>query len=192
MGSPHQIRTGTPLDPNHTCSTSSTRLMVNNAMNVPNIRHQLTWSLGCRDTFRAGTAACSKKDCKLVSGHSLRQVKDLFLARVADMAADCEDWKQQDDGDFPESVRGVWLAKAFLAPHGKRLSGLLIGSWEPITQDNDEGLYNCVALILGPQPMDDEPCEDTTAQDEILLDTPSDTTMEVLHDTPSEAISEVL
>ena len=158
MGSPHQIRTGAPLDPNHTCSTPTTRLMVSNAMNVPAIRYQLTWTcLGNRMTFRAGTPSCSKKDCKLVSGHSLRQVKDLFLARVEDMAADCEDWKQQDDCDFPESVTGVWLAEAFLAPHGKKLSGLLMGSLDTITQDNDEGLCNCVALLLGPQTLD--PCD---------------------------------
>ena len=193
LGSPHQISTGTPLDPNHTCSTSSTRTLVNNAMHVPTIKHQLPWTCrGCRDTFRAGTAACSKKDCKLISGHSQRQVKDLFLTRVADMAADLEEWKQEDEGDFPETVTAAWLAEAFLSPHGKRLSGLLLGSWEPITQDNDSGTCNCLAMLLGPQPMDDEPCEDTTTEDEILLDSPSDPTMEVPLDTPPEVVSEVL
>jgi hypothetical protein len=162
-------------------------------MHVPTIRSELPWSCsGCRDTFRAGTAACSKKDCKLVSGHSQRQAKDIFLSRVADMAADLEEWKQEDEGDFPETVTAAWLAEAFLSPHGKRLSGLLLGSWEPITQDNDSGTCKCLAVLLGPLPMDDEPCEDTTPEDEILLDSPSDPTMEVPLDTPPEVVSEVL
>ena len=65
------------------------------------------------------------------------------------------------------------------------MSGLQLGAWDNITEANDEGLCNCVALLLGPQTLD--PCEtENTASDNItdevenLLDIPTDIITEVL------------
>ena len=115
------------MDPTHICSNNTPQKMVISSLQT-GLRYRITWSChGCRSTYRSGTTSCAKVDCKLVYGHSYRQVEEIFLRRVEEMLLLCEDWVQQED-EFPESISGLMLTETLLAPHGRKLSVMQLGA----------------------------------------------------------------
>jgi hypothetical protein len=73
------------------------------------LRYCLSCScMGCRHTYRTGTAICPKADCKKVNGHSYKQVEEIFLKRVEDMLLLCEDWIPRAEGEYPEPRGPQW------------------------------------------------------------------------------------
>ena len=66
-GEPHQIATGPPLSPSHTCSSKSLADIILPCLVSPahTLRSYLCWSCAvCNQTYRGTTSTCPKETCQ--------------------------------------------------------------------------------------------------------------------------------
>ena len=165
-GEPHQIPTGTALDPaTHSCNVKSVADILLPCLTSPahTLRTRLCWSCSvCQQTYRGTTSACNKEACKGKAGTTYNGVAKRFTEVVSVVAGLGAPLWTQKDQDFPEVLSPIMLCELLLTPHGNQLSGLQHGSW---TLQEDEGKCSCLPL-KAPEPLSSSTSEAMEVVDE--------------------------
>ena len=110
-GSPHHIRDGSSIDPEHTCEESDVTTVLTNCLQTKEGR-KVRWScMGCRNSYHHDTAACSKLECSTIGGHKQGQVTRMLMSQVGTMLQQVLRWDPtQADSEAPETMTGNMLA----------------------------------------------------------------------------------